>query len=149
MKRNRFCHGASLLRDYGKEPLVINMDHAAKINSNYRIALWTGEYLQVTLMSIPVGGDIGLEVHPDTDQFLRIEKGHGISVMGRERGSLTQRRRVGENDAIIVPAGTWHNVINKGREEMKLYSIYAPPHHPFGTVHPTKEDGERGESESV
>ena len=143
MNPNRACHRPSPIRDYGDHPLVINIDRATKINPNYRTALWTGKYLQVTLMSIPVGGDIGLEMHPDTDQFLRIESGHALVVMGPCRNALTIRNRADGNDAIIVPAGTWHNVINIGNAPLKLYSIYAPPHHPFGTIHRTKEEAER------
>jgi hypothetical protein len=75
----------SNLKDYGPQPLVVNINKAAKQNNNFRIALWTGEHLQVTLMSINVGDDIGLEIHPDTDQFIRIEDGQGIVKMGRSK----------------------------------------------------------------
>lgn len=143
MNQYRSCHRPSPLRDYGDHPLVINIDRATKINPYYRTALWTGKYLQVTLMSIPVGGDIGLEMHPDTDQFLRIESGCALVVMGPCKDTLTIRKRVDDNDAVIVPAGTWHNVINTGNVPLKLYSIYAPPHHPFGTVHQTKEEAQQ------
>lgn len=126
------------LKDYGPHPLAINIDEAAKQNTNYRTALWTGKYLQVTLMSIPVGGDIGLEIHPDTDQFLRIEEGHGLVQMGPRRDRLDYQARLNDDYAVMVPAGTWHNIINTGNEPLKLYTIYAPPHHPHGTVHRTK-----------
>ncbi|GGA78489.1 cupin domain-containing protein [Ornithinibacillus halotolerans] len=128
------------LRDYGPNPFVVDIEAASEQNNNYRTALWTGEHLQVTVMSIPVGGDIGLEVHPDTDQFLRIEEGKGIVRMGRNQNNLSIERKVKEDSAIMVPAGTWHNLINTGNEPIKLYSIYAPPHHPRGTVHRTKEE---------
>lgn len=91
-------------------------------------------------MSIDVGEDIGLEVHPNVDQFLRIEDGEGTVQMGNTKDHLTVQRRVGEDDAIMVPAGTWHNIINTGDEPIKLYSIYAPPEHPFGTIHQTKAE---------
>jgi len=91
-------------------------------------------------MSIGVGDDVGLEVHPDVDQFLRIEEGEGIVQMGDRRNQLNYVRRVSENSAIFVPAGKWHNLTNTGDEPLKLYSIYAPPEHPFGTVHRTKAD---------
>jgi len=94
-------------------------------------------------MTIPVGGDIGLEVHPDTDQFLRIEKGQGIVQMGSSRNRLTTHQPALEGFAIFVPAGTWHNLTNIGNEPLHLYSIYAPPHHPHGTVHPTKAIAEQ------
>lgn len=133
------------IRDYGGEPLVINIDRAAKINPNFRTALWTGGHLQVTLMSIPVGGDIGLEVHPHLDQFLRIESGLGFVMMGKTKSALNYRRTVNGDFAVIVPAGTWHNIVNTGRTPLKIYSIYAPPQHPFGTVHRTKADAEQAE----
>ncbi|WP_264852121.1 cupin domain-containing protein [Clostridium omnivorum] len=127
------------LKDYGPEPFVINIDEATKRNRNYRTTLWTGKHLQLTLMSIKVGGDIGLEVHPAIDQFIRIEEGQGIVQMGPSKNNLNLRRRVSDGFAIFIPAGTWHNVINTGNRPLKLYSIYAPPQHPHGTVHETKE----------
>lgn len=126
------------LYDHGPAPMVINMDHAAAANENYRTALWTGDFLQVTLMSLPAGGEIGLEIHPDTDQFLRVESGTGRVQMGDARDSLTDVRNVDAHTAIVIPAGTWHNLTNTGSGELKLYSIYAPPHHPHGTVQATK-----------
>jgi len=128
------------LKDYGGKPFVVDIERAAKQNKNYRTALWTGKHLQVTLMSIDVGGDIGLEVHPDVDQFIRIEQGQGLVRMGGRKDRLEFERNVSEDDAIMIPAGTWHNVTNTGHVPLKLYSIYAPPEHPFGTVHRTKAE---------
>lgn len=128
------------LRDYGGKPFVVNIERAAEQNQNFRTALWTGKHLQVTLMSIEVGGDIGLEVHPNVDQFIRIEQGQGLVQMGERKDRLDFERRVSEGDAIMIPAGTWHNVTNIGHVPLKLYSIYAPPEHPFGTVHRTKAE---------
>ncbi|MCH5586184.1 cupin domain-containing protein [Shimazuella sp. AN120528] len=133
------------LKDYGSKPFVVNINKAAKQNRTFRTALWTGKHLQVTLMSIKVGEDIGLEVHPNVDQFLRIEQGHGVVRMGDTKNNLYFKKRVADDDAIMVPAGTWHNVINTGNKPLKLYSIYAPPNHPFGTVHKTKADAMREE----
>lgn len=133
-------HDRLVLEDFGPNPLVIDINQAAKQNQNYRTTLWTGSHLQVTLMSIPVGGDIGLEIHPDHDQFLRIEQGQGLVQMGKSKDHLNVEKRVSKDAAIVVPAGTWHNVRNTGRGPLKLYSIYAPPEHPFGTVHATKAD---------
>ncbi|SES64302.1 Mannose-6-phosphate isomerase, cupin superfamily [Oceanobacillus limi] len=127
-------------RDYGSSPFVVNIDQATRQNNTFRTAIWTGTHLQVTLMSIDVGDDIGLEVHPDVDQFLRVEAGQGIARMGDTKDNLTFERRVQDNDAIMVPAGKWHNLINTGSTPLKIYSIYAPPEHPFGTVHRTKAD---------
>ncbi|WP_017209157.1 cupin domain-containing protein [Clostridium beijerinckii] len=126
------------LKDYGPQPLVINIDKATKQNTNFRTALWTGEHFQVTLMSINVGDDIGLEIHPDTDQFIRIEDGQGIVKMGKSKDNLEFQANARNDFAIIIPAGTWHNVINTGTKPLKVYSIYAPPKHPRGTVHVTK-----------
>jgi mannose-6-phosphate isomerase-like protein (cupin superfamily) len=126
------------MKDFGPNPFVVDINAASKQNKNYRTALWTGQHLQVTLMSINVGEDIGLEIHPHTDQFLRIEQGQGIVQMGKEENKLDFERRVKDDSAIMVPAGTWHNVINTGNIPLKLYSIYAPPQHPRGTIHTTK-----------
>ncbi|RDW16158.1 cupin domain-containing protein [Oceanobacillus chungangensis] len=136
-----------LLKDYGPEPFVVNINEATKQNDTFRTALWTGHHLQVTLMSIPVGGDIGLEIHPGTDQFLRVEQGQGIVRMGKNKNNLNYVRNISDDFAIMVPAKTWHNVTNTGDIPLKLYSIYAPPHHPFGTVHRTKADAIAAESE--
>jgi mannose-6-phosphate isomerase-like protein (cupin superfamily) len=129
--------------DHGPEPYVTFIERATLRNSNYRTALWTGEHLQLTLMSIDPGEDIGLEIHPDTDQFLRLEQGNGIVRMGKNMEEPDFEARVRNGDAILIPAGTWHNVINTGRVPLKLYSIYAPPHHPHGTVQTTKEEAEQ------
>lgn len=137
MNRNSNCFNMST-RDYGPEPFITNIAKATLRNRNYRTALWTGHHLQLALMSIPVGGEIGLEVHPDTDQFLRIEKGYGIAMMGCAKNQLNYRRSVCRGYAVFVPAGTWHNIINTGNCPLKIYTIYAPPHHPHGTVHATK-----------
>lgn len=128
------------LKDYGPEPFVINIDRATKQNDAFRTVLWTGSHLQLTLMSINPGEDIGLEIHPDIDQFLRVEQGQGLVKMGQSKDNLNYQRRVGDGSAIIIPAGTWHNLINTGSIPLKLYSIYAPPQHPKGTVHKTKAD---------
>lgn len=126
------------LRDYGPKPFVVNINEAAKQNNNFRTALWTGNHLQVTLMSIKVGDDIGLEIHPNIDQFIRIEDGQGIVRMGKNKDRLDFQARVSDEFAIMIPAGTWHNVINTGNKPLKVYSIYAPPQHPRGVVHVTK-----------
>lgn len=136
------------LQDYGPEPLIVNIKRFAELNPNYRTALWTGQHLQVTLMSIRVGGDIGLEMHPNLDQFIRVESGCGLVKMSSPKDGLNIERKVDGNYAIIIPAGTWHNLINIGNRPLKLYSIYAPPQHPFGTVHETKEIAEEDEEHS-
>lgn len=133
------------LKDNGPEPFVVNIEEATKANDNFRTALWTGKHLQVTLMNINVGDDIGLEMHPDVDQFIRIEEGQGLVKMGKNKDRLDFQTKVCDDFAIMVPAGTWHNVINTGNRPLKVYSIYAPPQHPHGTVHKTKADAEAAE----
>lgn len=143
--------GRVLIEDNGPNPYVVNINEATKQNNTYRTALWTGTHLQVTLMSLNVGEGIGLEMHPDVDQFLRVEQGQGIVQMGSSKDQLTFERNVVDDTAIMIPAGTWHNLTNTGNVPLKLYSIYAPPNHPFGTVHVTKEDAmaaEEGEAHS-
>lgn len=133
------------LRDYGSQPLVVNINQATTQNRTFRTALWTGQHFQVTLMSIPVGGEIGLEIHPNTDQFIRVEAGQGLVRMGPSRQNLEFAQRVYDDSAIMIPAGLWHNVINTGNIPLKVYVIYAPPEHPFGTVHQTKAEAEAAE----
>lgn len=130
------------LKDYGPYPFVINIADATKNNDYFRTTIWTGNHFQLTLMSINVGDNIGLEVHPLNDQFIRIEEGFGLVKMGENKDNLTYERRVGANDIIIIPQGIWHNLINIGNKPLKLYSIYAPIEHPFGTIHKTKKDSE-------
>lgn len=128
------------LPDYGPEPFVTNIEEATKQNNRFRTALWTGNHLQLTLMSINVGDSIGLESHPNLDQFIRVEQGQGLVYMGNSKDNLDFQQRVSDGYSIIIPAGTWHNLINTGNRPLKLYSIYAPPQHPKGTVHKTKAD---------
>lgn len=136
------------LMDYGPTPFVVNIEDATEQNNNFRTTLWTGNHLQITLMSIEVGSDIGLEVHPDTDQFIRVEDGSGIVKMGSDQNNLDFETMVYSDFAIMVPAGTWHNIINTGAKPLKVYSIYAPPHHPHSTVHRTKSESEAAEEKN-
>ena len=129
----------SRLKDYGPNPFVINIEEATTQNETFRTAIWTGEKLQVTVMSIDVGDDIGLEVHPEGDQFIRIEEGQGLVKMGDTKNNLDYQKKIFDDYAIMIPAGKWHNIINTGDKPLKLYAIYAPPEHKRGTVHETKE----------
>ena len=141
MKRHN-CKQHPEIRDYGCEPLIFNIDHATNMNQNFRTTLWTGRYMQLTLMSIPTCGEIGVEMHTDVDQFIRIESGRAKVYMGSCKSNLQEVQCVDESYALLIPAGTWHNIVNVGRCPLKLYSLYAPPQHPFGTVHNTKADAE-------
>ncbi|HEX3022988.1 MAG TPA: cupin domain-containing protein, partial [Lachnospiraceae bacterium] len=134
-----------LTTDYGPEPFVVNINEATKQNDMFRTALWTGNHLQLTLMSINVGEDIGIEVHPDLDQFIRVEEGQGMILMGNRKDRLNMKAIVSDDFAFIIPAGTFHNLINTGNIPLKVYSIYAPPQHPHGTVHETKADAQAAE----
>lgn len=96
--------------------------------TNFRTAIWTGHYAQMTLMCIPVCSDIGLEIHPDTDQIIRIEQGMALVKMGHHKNELNFQFEVCDSDIIFVPAGTWHNVVNVGRMPLKVSSVYAPSH---------------------
>lgn len=134
------------LQDYGDKPFVVDIEDAAEQNRNYRLTLWTGSHLQVTLMSLMPGEDIGLEAHPNVDQFLRIQEGRGLVQMGNAQNNLYFEQQVGNDYAIMVPAGMWHNLTNTGNKPLKLYSIYAPVEHPFGTVHETKQAAQAAEA---
>jgi mannose-6-phosphate isomerase-like protein (cupin superfamily) len=125
------------IKDIGPHPQSFDIERATKDNTNYRSVAWTGRYLQVTLMSIPVGGDIGLEAHPETDQFLRLDAGHGRAQMGPAKDQLTFDKDVSDGWCVLVPAGTWHNITNTGTTPMQVYAIYAPSHHRPGNLQAT------------
>lgn len=136
---------ADPIADRGPEPYVVNIEDATLANDTFRTALWSGNHLQMTVMSIPPGGEVGLEVHGDRDQFLRVEAGRARVQMGPAEDDLSFDREVGDDWVILVPAGKWHNISNVGDEALKLYSLYAPPEHPHGTVHATKADSDADE----
>lgn len=136
---------ASDPNDAGPNPFVVDIEQATLANENYRTTLWTGSNLQMTVMNIEPGNEIGLEVHEDGDQFLRVESGRGRVQMGPSKDDLPFDREVGDDWVILVPAGSWHNVSNVGDEPLKLYALYAPPEHPHGTVHPTKAEADADE----
>ena len=127
-------------RDFGNDPFVFNIEDYTKENETYRTVLWTGEYMQLTVMSILPGEDIGLEVHDDHDQFIRVEEGEGIVKMGDTEDDLSFQKRIEDDFAIMIPAGKWHNVINDTDKPLKLYSIYAPREHNPNTVHNTRAE---------
>ncbi len=126
------------IADIGPRPQAFDLEAETLANPNYRTVAWSGRYLQVTLMSIPVGDDIGLERHPDTDQFIRLERGHGRAQMGPAKDELTFDEEVTDGWCVTVPAGSWHNITNVGDEPMQVYTVYAPQHHSPGKVQPTK-----------
>ena len=118
---------------------VFDVAGLARENDAFRREIATGEHSQVVLMTIPPGGEIGEEVHDDVDQHLLFVEGHGEALLGGDR------RAVGPNDLVFVRAGTRHNFINTGDVPLRLITIYAPPEHPPGTVHATKEEADAAE----
>ncbi len=113
----------------------------AKENNNFRKVIKTGKHSQIVLMSIPPAGDIGLETHKGNDQALFFVAGKGEATVGGKIGAFK------ENDVVFVPAGTEHNFKNTGSDDLKLFTIYAPPHHPEGTAYITKADAEADEND--
>src|SRR5579875_1938278 len=115
---------------------VDDIEKATVGNEDFRRVLYTGKNLQLVLMTLPPGCDIGEEVHDDRDQFFRIEEGSGsVFIDGVEN-------KVEDDFAVIVPAGARHNVVNTGSAPLKLYTIYGPPEHRDGVVHKTKEQAD-------
>ena len=130
------------IEDIGPRPQSFDLEQATLDNERYRTVAWSGRYLQLTLMSIPPGGDIGLEVHPETDQFIRLDAGRGRVEMGTAKDRLTMKQEVSDGWCVLIPAGTWHNITNIGAEPMQVYAIYAPAHHKPGKVHDTAAEAE-------
>lgn len=118
---------------------VADIEELTEKNSDFRRVLYTGKNLQLVLMAIQPGEDIGEEVHDDRDQFFRVEQGKGEVLIDGKRTAVES------DDAIIVPAGARHNVVNTGSGPLRLYTLYAPPEHRDGTVHATKADAEARE----
>jgi mannose-6-phosphate isomerase-like protein (cupin superfamily) len=118
---------------------VADIEELTEDNGDFRRVLYTGKNLQLVLMAIEPGGEIGEEVHDDGDQFFRVEKGKGEVVIDG------QRSKIKGDHAIIVPAGARHNIVNTGDEPLRLYTLYGPPAHRDGTVHVTRADAEASE----
>lgn len=117
-----------------------NIEEITLENNDFRRVLFTADHSQLVVMSIAPGEEIGQEVHPEVDQFFRFESGEGRVIIDGEE------LEVGDGDAVIVPAGSEHNIINiSASESLKLYTIYSPPNHPAGTVHKTKAEADKYE----
>jgi mannose-6-phosphate isomerase-like protein (cupin superfamily) len=112
---------------------------AAEQSPDFRRVLWTGKHTQLVIMTIPPGGEIGEEVHEDTDQILTFVSGTGEATVSGEK------RTVAQGDLVVVPAGRTHNFVNTGQNPLILYTVYGPPEHPDGAVHRTKEEADRAE----
>jgi len=130
-------------KDMGKEPWVLNVEDATKDNGNYRVANWTGEYLQLVFMSLKPGEIIELEVHKTHDQFIRIEEGEALVKMGKSKDDLSFQEKVADDWAILVPANYWHTLENIGDEDLKIYTIYGPAEHEKGSMNKTFEDAQK------
>ena len=116
---------------------VGDIEDQAEGNSDFRRVIYTGKNIQLVLMSLKPGEDIGEEVHKDRDQFFRIEKGKGEVLIDGKRSKIKG------DDAVLVPAGARHNILNTGEKPLRLYTLYGPPEHRDGTVHATKSDAQR------
>lgn len=137
------------IQDTGPKQDAFDLERATVENDEYRHIAWSGRYLQVSLMSIEPGSSIGLEVHPETDQFVRLDAGQGTAKMGPSKEQLDWEQDVSDGWCVVVPAGMWHDIVNTGDEPMRLYTVYAPVHHAAGAVHPTPEDAERAEEQGT
>lgn len=121
---------------------IDNIEKLTLANENFRQVLFTGSHCQLVLMTLKPTEEIGKEVHPNVDQFFRVEAGEGKIVMDGDE------KAVGDGDAFIVPAGTEHNVVNTSSDQpLKLYTIYSPPQHKDGTIHKTREEAVAAEED--
>ena len=129
--------GAEMIREEGgKTGFVDDIENMTKANDDFRRVLYTGKHLQLVLMALQHGEEIGEEVHLDADQFFRVDKGKGeVWIDGT-------RTKIEDDMAIVVPAGARHNVKNTGDEQLKLYTLYGPPEHADKTIHVTKADAQ-------
>ena len=126
----------------------MDIERATLDNEAFRDTLWTGKNLQLTVMTIPAGGEIGAEIHDDHDQFLRLEEGELRAKIGPSEDELDVDEVISADWAAFVPAGKWHNFVNESDAPAKLYSIYAPPEHEPGTRHETKADADNDPHET-
>lgn len=122
-----------------------DIEKATLDNETFRTVLFTGKHTQLTVMSLPPGEEIGWESHGTHDQFIRLEQGQARVEFGRTEDAVDETHDVEDDWAFIVPAGVWHNVVNTGDVELKLYSLYSPPEHPDGTIHRTKAEADAAE----
>ena len=124
---------------------VADIEAATLENQTFRTVLHTGAHAQLTVMRLAPGEEIGWEAHDNLDQFIRLEQGQARVDFGRGADRVDESHDIEDDWAIIIPAGTWHNVTNVGEEDVKLYSLYTPPEHPADTVHKTKAEADAAE----
>lgn len=119
---------------------VTNIEKDTVANDDFRRVLFTGPNTQLVLMTLQPGEEIGLETHAEHDQFIRVEAGDGVVLLDGKESALE------DGSAVVIPAGTEHNVVNTSDDEpLRLYTLYSPPEHPDGTVHPTKREADAAE----
>ena len=124
---------------------VADIEAATLENETFRTVLFTGAHAQLTVMRLAPDEEIGWEAHDNLDQFIRLEQGRARVDFGRGADRVDESHDIEDDWAIIIPAGTWHNVTNAGDVDVKLYSLYTPPEHPAGTVHKTKAEADAAE----
>jgi len=124
---------------------VDDIERVTLDNPHFRKVLFTGKQMQLTVMTVPPGGEVGLEMHEGLDQFIRVESGSATVTLGRSKDSKDETHEAGDDWVAIIPGGTWHNIVNTGDGPLQLYSLYSPPEHPDGTVHETKADADADE----
>lgn len=123
---------------------VVKIEEKTQQNDNFREVLYTAQHSQLVLMSLNPNEEIGMEIHEIVDQFIRVEQGEGKATLNGEEHDLS------DGSAVVVPAGTQHNIINTSSEKkMKLYTIYSPAHHKDGTIHKTKQDAEMDNEDHI
>jgi len=120
---------------------VDNIETLTKENTNFRKVLFTGKHTQLVVMSLKPGEEIGLETHNHVDQFFRVDKGNGEVIIDGKTSQIT------DGFAVIVPAGSEHNIVNTGETDLQLYTLYSPPNHPDGTIHKTYQEAMDAEDE--
>jgi mannose-6-phosphate isomerase-like protein (cupin superfamily) len=125
---------------------VGNIEDVTTGNDTFRTVLFTGATMQLTVMRLAPGEEIGVEMHDHLDQFIRVESGRATVTLGPAEGQVDETHHLEEDWAAIIPGGTWHNVVNEGEGDLKLYSLYAPPEHPSDAVHHTKADADTAEA---
>jgi mannose-6-phosphate isomerase-like protein (cupin superfamily) len=126
------------------KPFLGSIEELTLKNGHFRQVLFTGQFCQLVVMCLQPGEEIGREMHPDVDQFFRLEQGEARFVLEGSEDFVARAA-----DAVVVPAGTYHNVINtSGDVQLKLYTLYSPPNHPVGTIHKTKAEAQAAETQS-
>ena len=131
--------------DKGGRSVLLPLRKEVCCNENFRKAVWTGEYAQITVMTIPPKGEIGLEIHENLDQIFYVENGIASVYMGKMKQCVQYVGKASSGCAVVIAADTWHNIVNEHAVPLKMFSVYAPKKHPFGTVHRTKKDADEAE----